>query len=634
MSTAVPATGEATAAPAPAAAAAAAPWVGLLPEELLALPLERLALSRTVTTELAASAVLTVGDVFAMAAAPRAANGADGGGALAPARADAIAAALARALHDGLAQFSLAAMDWPTLRAQLLGPLGDEERVWLEQLVGFEHEPPSGPALARKLGITTGELDDRAEQLRRALGTRAADLLARCHRETGTDLVAFDGVLLVEHAAPGTVVKVTAQSAPDRELGLRLLAFLFPREVTCHRGALFAMSPRRFRRLLRTLPSLLPPHRLPLPVDAILAELASLDHHVPRGVLVHVLRTELHVAIELDPQLGEVAAADPRTPAARLVEVLQEARRPLPLADLVFAYRERFRRGSTATIARALRGDEFVRLGADCWALRADHEKELAAIAPLADKVARRLCAEGGRHHVADLLADDERDERTVHYVLDRLAHDPRVRLLGRGDACAASHRRSQVLERLLQSFRKAAGDVVLGKFLDNQPEPHARLVERLLRHNRLFVMPAEDRIDTLSNWPFNDERLRRLIALVQDQLRRRTGYVHAAALKAAVDKTDLGGDWLTPTLLADVLRRHGPFEVMPGGIVARADVQLVRNVRRSLRQALRDARQALTAGEVLQARPDLGEFAACIGELLASDPLVHSPDGVYFMLT
>jgi hypothetical protein len=605
-------------------ASAAAAWSRLLPQELLALPLERLALQRPVAAALATQGMLTVGDALAATAADAAALAAHHG--------DAVAAALARALHDGLAQFQAAATDWPTLRAQLLGPLGDDERGWLEQLVGFDHEPPPTPVLARRLGITTAELDDRAEQLRRSLGARAADLLTRCHRETGTDLVAYDGVLLVEHAAPGTVVKVLAQSSPDATLGLRLIAFLFPREVTCHRGALFAMSPRRFRRLLRTLPSLLPPHRLPLPVDAILAELTSLDHHVPRGVLLHVLRTELHVAIELDASLGEVAAADPRTPAARLVEVLAEAGKPLALADLVFAYRERFRRGSRASVARALRGAEFVRLGADSWGLRADHDKELAAVAPLADKVARRLCADGGRHHVADLLGEDERDERTVHYVLDRLAHDPRVRLLGRGDACAASHRRSQVMERLLQAFRKAAGDVVLGKFLDNQPEAQVRLVERLLRHNRLFVMPAPDRVDTLSNWPFNEERLRRLIALVQDQLRKRNGYVHATALKAAVDKTDLGGEWLTPVLLADVLRRHGPFDVL-GGVVACADVNLPRNVRRTLRQALRDARDALTASELLQARPDLGEFAAGIAELLASDPLVQSADGVHFML-
>jgi hypothetical protein len=220
-----------------------------------------------------------------------------------------------------------------------------------------------------------------------------------------------------------------------------------------------------------------------------------------------------------------------------------------------------------------------------------------------------------------------------VNYVLDGLANDPRVRMLGRGDACAARHRRSQALESLLHGFRRAGGDVLLGRFLDNQPEPQRRLVERLLRHNRLFVQPAPDRVDLLANWPFNDERLQRLVALVQAQLQQRAGYAHSSALKAAIDRTDLGGDWLTAPLLEDVLRRNGPFEVVPGGIVARAELDLVANVRRSLRSALRAAGASLTVGEVLQQRPELAEFAPAIADLLRADPLVQSDDGARFSL-
>lgn len=604
-------------------------WSTLLPQELLALPLARLALPAADRDAFAAAEILTVGDALAF---PVAAQPADGP--FAAGRAAGLATALQRALLDGLAQFSTVATDWPTVRAQLLGPLTDDERHWLEQLVGFDHEAAPAPTLARALGITTATLDDRAEQVRATLTNRASALLARLHHEAATDLRAYDGVLRVEHAAVGSVVQVLAQSAPTRELGLRLIAFLFPRECHYQRGVLFGMSPQRFRRLLRALPSLAAPHRLPLALDGLLAELRAQDHHVPRGVLLHLLRTELRIAIEIDPRLGEVAAADPRTPAARLVELLQEAGRPQSLTDLVFAYRERFRRGSAATLGRHLRRRiEFVLLGPDSWGLRADHQKELAAVAPLVDKVARRLGAEGGRHHVADLLPADERDERTVHYVLDRLAHDGRVRLLGRGDACAASHRRSSVMETLLQALRKAAGDVVLHKFLDNQPERHRRLVERLLRYNRLFVQTADDRVDMISNWPFNEERLQRLQAMVQAQLRHRTGYAHASAIKASLDRTDLGGDWLTVSMLTDVLRRNGPFEVLPGNLVARADLDLTGSVRRTLRQALREADTSLTVKEVLQARPELSEFAEGLTDLLGTDPLVQTPDGVHFML-
>lgn len=601
-------------------------WANLLPPDLLALPLQRLALPAPVLDGFAANGVLTVQDALATPFEDL--------GAFADGRGEALAAALARALQAGLAQFAIVADDWPTTRAQLLGPLGDDEREWFLDLVGFDHEPPATPALARSLGVTTATLDERADRIRATLATRAAALLTRLHQEAANDLRAHDGVLRIEHAAVGSLVHVLAQSAPCRELGLRLIAFLFPAECHYHRGVLFGLSPRRYRRLLRVLPGMVPPHRLPLPVETLLEELRAQDTAVPRGILLHVLRRELHIAIELDSRLGEVAAADPRTPAARLTELLQEAGQPQSLADLVFAHRERFRRGSDATIARHLRRQpEFVQLGPDLYALRAEHQKELQAVMPLVDKVARHLCSEGGRHHVADLLPPDERDERTVHYVLDRLAADPRVRLLGRGDACAATHRRSRVLETLLVAFRKAAGDVVLGKFLDNQPPTHRRLIERLLLQNRLFVQPADDRIDVLTNWPFNEERLARLIALVQDQLRSRVGYAHASALKAIVDRTDLGGEWLTVPLLSDVLRRNGPFQILPGGLIARAELDLVGRVRRTLRRALRCAGEALAVEDILKARPELSEFAPCLREMLDQDPSVQTADGVHFMI-
>jgi hypothetical protein len=220
-----------------------------------------------------------------------------------------------------------------------------------------------------------------------------------------------------------------------------------------------------------------------------------------------------------------------------------------------------------------------------------------------------------------------------VHYVLDHLAHDPRVRMLGRGDACAASHRRSAVMETLLTDLRRAAGEVVVSRFLRNQPRQHRRLVERLLRHNRLFVRIGPDRIDTISNWPFNEERLQRLLAIAQNHLRHRAGYAHGDVLRDLVARSEVGGDWLTTPLLLDVLRRHGPFEVLPGDIIAHADVALGGTLLRTVRQALRAAGEPLTIDDIVRARPELGEFRATLGELLADHPHVQSPDGVRFAL-
>lgn len=597
--------------------------VHLLPATLLDLPLQRLPLGEALAATLAALGMLTVGDVLQTPT-----------DALDDDQAEALRTVLQRALHDGLAQFADEANDWPTLRAQLLGPLGDEERTWLCDLVGIERPPVARPLLARQLGISTAELDARAERLRATLAERAAALCARLHQVTIADLDANEGVMMVEHAATGTLLHTLANATSDRELGLRFCAFLFPNELHLHRAALFSMSSRRFRRLVRALPSLVPQHRLPLPLDTIAQELASLGNFVPRGALLHILRSELRIAIELDGERGEVAVPDPRSAAARISGLLQAERRPLSLTDLAFAWRERFRSVSRTSLLRHLRGNDlFLQVGPETWALRADHQHELDALQDLVDKVARTLLARGGRHHIESLLQDEGADEAKQWLVLDRLAHDPRVRLLGRGDACAATHRRSRVMENLLAAMRKAAGDVVESLFLSNQPPEHRRLVERLLHHNRLFVRTADDRIDTLANWPFNDERMQRLVALVEDHLRHRAGHATATALKAIVDRTDLGGDWLTPTLLADVLHRHGPFELLPHGIVACADLALGSVVLRQARQALRDAGVPLTVEQVLRARPELAEFAPCLQELLSGDPLVQTPDGFTFQL-
>jgi hypothetical protein len=189
------------------------------------------------------------------------------------------------------------------------------------------------------------------------------------------------------------------------------------------------------------------------------------------------------------------------------------------------------------------------------------------------------------------------------------------------------------VLDQLLVDFRRAAGDVVMSMFLGNQPPERRRLVERLLKSNRLFVIPAPDRVDTLSNYPFNAERLSRLVALVEQQLEKRAGYAHVSSLKAAVDATDLGGDWLSPMLLADLLRRHGPFDVLPGDVISRRSLDLPAFLMRQVRQALRDASAALSVEEILSARPDLVEFSACIRAMLATDPMLQTPDGAHYSL-
>lgn len=599
----------------------------LLPATLLDLPLMRLRLAEPVHTRLRDAGLLTVADVLERAGDAEAGPSADD--------LTALQEALTRALTDGLRQFeSVDTSDWPSLLAQLLGPLEQDDRRLFCSAIGVDGPARSRRALQQQVG--TDKLDERCQSIRTALMQHSVGLMRRLAEEATAEFDAFDGVLLADHAAVGSVMEIAASACDDPELGLRLAAFCLPSLCHLHRGALYGVPPRRFRELTRVLPQLVPQHRLPLPVDAIVAQLAERGVQVPRGALLHALRTEVHTAIELDEQLGEMAVPDPRKPAARLAGLLEEIAQPTPLADLVFAYRERFRFASLSRVYQQLSGSgTFLRLGQELWSLRRWHEQDLEAVTDLAETIARRVCSAEDRIdvHEAVRVERPDADDRTSWLVLDRLAADPRVRLLGRGDACAGDHQQSSVMRRLQRAFRRAAGDVVEGLFVKNQPESQRRLIQRLLEHNRAFVRPEPDRIDVLTNYPFNAERMQRLLGIVHDHLQQRVGYAHADALKELVDAHDLGGKWLSPQLLADILRRNGPFEVLEPGIVALADLALPQSLRRSARQALRKSGRAVTIPELVRARPELAEFRPCLARLLLDDPLVQSPDGIYFVL-
>lgn len=593
----------------------------VLPAALLDLALAQLDVSEDVATRLGARDLLTVRD--ALEADVELVSDED---------AAALRTALQDALDDGLRRFGApTSNDWPTLQAQLLGPLDDQDRRLLLATVGLGEPPQSRRALQQLLG--DAELEDRLQRVRATLLRRCAGLLGRLEDELHGEFAAGDGVLLPGHAAADTLVQVLGAACGDPEVGLRLAAFCLPHRCHLHRGALHGVSPRRFRELMRALPTLAPQHLLPMPLAQIRDRLREQGTETPAGVLAHVLRTELRTAIELDADQGEVAVPDPRKPAARLQELLNELGAPATIQDLTFGYRERFRFASRARLLRHLSDDAaFVRLGPDRWSLRRWHEGELGEAAELIEQTARRIAAAEQRLDVIALL-EAEHGADKAWLVLDQLRHDPRVRALGRGEACAADLPQSTVMKRLQRAFRRAAGDVVKSRFVQNQPEHQRRLVARLLEHNRAFVDLGDDRVDTLTNYPFNAERMQRLIKLVLDALQERAGYAPAATLKELVDLTDLGGRWLSPELLADILRRNGPFEVLAPAIVALKDLQLPSILTRSARQALRELGEVVTLDEVLRVRPDLAPFRECVRELLRQDPLVQSPDGRYFVL-
>lgn len=605
----------------------------VLPPYLLQLQFERLPLSTELTAMLHTHGIKRVVDLCRLPD-----EDFDTMGWLGDAFTAELREALDRAVYAGLAAHFAADLTedctWPTLKTQLFGPLEPDETDLLQAVLGLEMTPCTVASYALAKGIAPAEAETRASAVRSRLQQTSGALLQRLQTEMRAEFSAFDGFVESRHLAVSTTLHGMREGSGQALLPLRLCAFLFPAQCHLQGSALVGLSPRRCRKLVRALHRMVTPGRLPLPLTQLSSELHAEQIEAPRGLLVHLLRTELRITVELDSEHGETATPDPRSTTRRLQDLLTEAGQPMPFEEIVYAYRERFRRANRRSIEQRLREDPAVlQLGKRLWSLRKWHDQDVAGIDLLVDKAARKLCAEGGRQAVATLLCDEELDERTIYRVLDKLAHDPRVRLLGRGEACPATHKRSQVLEQLLLDFRRAAGEVVETMFLANQLPARRRLVRRLLRENRLFVTPAENRIDTVSNYPLNKERMARLIAVVKEQLSTRTGYAHVTAIKVTLDKTDLGGSWLTPLLLEDLLRRNAPFEVLPGGLVARRQLRLGEAIVRLARAALRETGVSMSVDDMVKVRPELAEFVTYVAPLLTRDPTVHTTRGQFFTL-
>ena len=123
-----------------------------------------------------------------------------------------------------------------------------------------------------------------------------------------------------------------------------------------------------------------------------------------------------------------------------------------------------------------------------------------------------------------------------------------------------------------------------------------------------------------------------RLLDVVDGVLRSRHGYAPLGLCMAEVNRSDLGGTWMNEVILGELLHRHGRFELLPGGIVARRDLALGGWLMQKARAALRAARTPISVAEILAQRPELAEFSATIAQLLRADPMVRS-DGAKFAL-
>ncbi|MCA8942105.1 MAG: hypothetical protein KDB80_06045, partial [Planctomycetes bacterium] len=147
------------------------------------------------------------------------------------------------------------------------------------------------------------------------------------------------------------------------------------------------------------------------------------------------------------------------------------------------------------------------------------------------------------------------------------------------------------------------------------------------------FVCPTPDRVDMVVNYPFDTDRLRRLLIVTDQCLEQHGGYSTLYQISKAVTAAELGGAFLTEHLLADLLRRHGRYEFLPGDMVAQASLGLTGWIQHQAREALRASSSPMSSDQLVAEHPRLAEFGHCLHELLHRDPLVATHDGEAFRL-
>lgn len=602
----------------------------LLPDSLRGMLLQQLQLPPELLMLLESLGCKSFGQAMGLAASTW-----KSGGQLGPFAAEELRTALdktlAPVLHGDTAAQITSELDWSTICGRLLGPLDEDERDLFCKRTGFRTAIRSSREQAQSSGHSLTEVLLQEVKIRSQLKLRAPSMLAKLASEARQELSRHVGVLRNDRLAAGSSLHTIAEASGDRELPVRLLAFLFPEEFYDHGGCLSALPVSARLQFMRELRAMTAPRLLPRPITEIEASLKRLVADVPRGLLLHLLADRFRLHLHRDELRGEMVLPQQPEIAARIREMLTDSGRPAQLADLLLDYRERFHVASRQRIQSHLRRDpSFLEIGPDIWSLRGWHVDELAAAKPLAESVINTICERGGRHAVSKMV---EGDSRLCFVVLDLVRSDPRIRNLGRGEVCSAGQKHSHLLAQLLHSFGQAQGEVVYSRFIANQTQDNRRLVERLLHENRMFVFPDADRIDLLSNFPFHAHRLERLLTVVDNYLKEHDGHALLSEVLVEVNRCDLGGSWLNPKLLGEILRRHGDHEVLPGDFIARGELALGSWLLRRARNALRAANLPITVGEILAERPELAKYRSCLQLLLQRDPLVQTPDGMHFQI-
>ncbi|MCA8956598.1 MAG: hypothetical protein KDC87_11025 [Planctomycetes bacterium] len=603
----------------------------LLPPSLLAFPLNGLGFAQSLAKALQGLGITTVAELINSSGEQLRQNASIGEDGIARIRTE-----LDRLVRIGIDQTidlgsGTRVLDFYGLLSQMLTALDEQQTTLFRLRIGIDCGRASLRRVAQVLSISREAAGILEESTRMALQQHTPALLDRLRQEAHRELRTLGGMVHCELLTPRTLLSSAAQCTGDKHLPLRLLRFCFARELHLYGDFLTTLAPAAYRRFRRVLRWSTARDRLPVPLMEVEQQLARVVQPVPRGLVKHLLTAHERLVIRRDSEAGEVVHRGLHSVPDRIAAILADLDRPTSAEDILFHYRDRHHLGNLARLQDHLRADpRFLEVGHAVWSLRSEHLDELATAKPEAEAIADVILAQRGRQSVFSLHKEAMIPERTTFLVIACLRQDPRLRYLGQGTFCQRGAR-STVMEEIREAMQRAMGEIVCSRFIDNSHPRRQRLVSRLLHDNQAFVEPCEDRVDLLTNYPFNKERLWRLNHMIVAQLEAGRGYAHATELLETLNATDLGGDWLTEHMLLDLLRRNFPYELLPGGLVAQPHLGLGGWIQQRARTALRQACESMSVAELIADTPELAAFSESLEELLERDPMVQRVDGLRY---
>ncbi len=605
--------------------------LSLLSQTLLAYEIRGLHLESELTEALERRGIVQIGDLLRSPLARLYDVSSIG-----PRGVDDLRAALDRLVHIGVDRSIDAGghepeFDFEGTMSEILSVLDGDQRALFIQRIGLSGPIRSLEEIADRMAIDIATARVLEESTRVTLREQAPSFVNRIQGEARREFRAFEGVIFHDKFALDTLLHRAATASKDPLLPLRLVRFLLAGEFFLYGDVLSTLRPATFRRLRAEVRRSCARDQLPLPVRDLVNQVRNIVNPVPSGLLMHLVRSHHHLRIQIDPVLGDVVQPGELSIADRLHAILAESGQPKSLEDIVFIYRELHSTGNMRQLLDHLRGDpRFIEVGRATWNLRSERQTELALAQAEADAIIAEMTADGRRRNVLAPHTCAGMPEQKVYMILECLRQDSRVRYLGRGLFCVPTDK-SIVIEDIHDSMRRAMGEIVISRFLNNQPRQRRRLAACVIHENRALVEPAPDRIDNLSNYPFDEARLQRLFELIETALADGRGYSEAAELLEMIRVTDLGGDWLTEHMLLDLLRRHAQFELLPGAIVARTELGLVGWIQHRIRECLREAAEPMNREQIVSETPELGAFLPCIEQLAELDPMVQSTEDGHF---